>query len=100
MMEILSQNLPKKKKPKKNLFSQSKRGNNGPQYLGKANLLKIQAKLLFMKNLMILIIYIIIWIMKNLTIFYLNEFKNIDMNIKLFQKYYIQCLIQDNKISK
>lgn len=27
-----------------------------------------------------------------------NEYKNIDMNNKIFQKYYIQCLFEENNI--
>ena len=31
--------------------------------------------------------------------FYNNDFKNINMKLKVFQKYYIKCLIESNKIS-
>lgn len=31
--------------------------------------------------------------------FYNNNFKNINMKLKVFQKYYIKCLIETNKIS-
>ena len=30
-------------------------------------------------------------------IYYSDNYKNIDMNIKLYQKYFAQCLILDNK---
>jgi len=33
------------------------------------------------------------------TIYYLNKFNNINMNLKIMQKMYIKCLIIDNKIS-
>ena len=90
-----------KRKSKKFIYLQcTKRGSNGKNCSGKAKFLKEEGKIIIYekcdnsKNNHYMMNY------ENYKkLYYNNNFSYINMNLKIFQKYYIRCLIENNKIS-